>query len=174
MIPMVLIAAVLIGAGQTSDEGQSGDTAAARREDRPLAGVATERLIDRLVHESAEGIGSNTMSWAEGFMAIDEEPRFAGGILGTKKPRVSPIMRELVRRGVAALPSLIKHLTDARPTKLVVGRGFMGKWFGDEYDCRDPKKRPTGVNRTLRVDHEHEFNLHALKVGLLEQVFGAR
>jgi hypothetical protein len=50
-------------------------------------------------------------------------------------------MRELVRRGPAALPELIKHLDDKRPTKLDVGRlpapyGFSAKLFGRMYDPR--------------------------------------
>ena len=165
MIPILLIATTLTSAGWMAGEGQRGDPGGQIQESRPLAEVSTEALVDRLVEESAEGIGSQTTSWAIGFLAIDEEPRFAGGILGSAKPTVSPIMRELVRRGVAALPTLIQHLTDARPTRLVVGDGFMGKWFGDEYDRRDPKKQAIGTNRTDRADHDRKFDRYTLKVG---------
>jgi hypothetical protein len=58
-------------------------------------------------------------------------------------------MRELVRRGPLALPELIKHLDDRRPTKFEVGNKdsassshqvgvdtFMFSYFSDEYDPR--------------------------------------
>ncbi len=51
------------------------------------------------------------------------------------KPVVSPPLRSLVQKGVAALPELIDHLSDRRETKLRMG-GFMGMWRSDEYDPR--------------------------------------
>jgi hypothetical protein len=83
-----------------------------------LPSVATEDLIAKLQDESNQGIGTHTTAWASGFMAINDEPKFNGGIMGSAKPVVSPVMRELVRRGTAALPLLIDHLSDARPTKI--------------------------------------------------------
>ena len=165
VFPILVVATMLMAVGRMPGEGQRGLAAAARRDIRTLAEVPTEALVDHLVEESAEGIGSNTTAWAIGFLAIDEEPQFAGGILGAPKPTVSPTMRELVRRRVAALPSLIRHLADARPTKLTVGDGFTGKWFGDEYDGRYLQKEHIGVNRTDRVDRDHEFDRYTLKVG---------
>lgn len=60
-------------------------------------------------------------------------------------------MSELVRRGPLALPELIKHLDDRRPTKLEVGNSdprnsshqvgvdtFFFEYFSDEYDPRRP------------------------------------
>ncbi len=74
--------------------------------------LKTSELIHRLRDISDEGIGTHSTAWASGFLAIDEEPRFNGGVFGSRKPTVSPIMRELVRRGVAALPELLEHLQD--------------------------------------------------------------
>jgi hypothetical protein len=58
-------------------------------------------------------------------------------------------MRELVRRGVSALPSPIRHLQDKRPTKLSIGRDFffMFAYFSDEYDWRVRPRIP------VRCDH---------------------
>ena len=124
--------------------------------------IPTEDLITKLTEESNQGIGSHTTAWASGFMAIDDEPRFNGGILGSAKPAVSPVMRELVRRGLAALPLLIKHLTDSRSTKLTVGDGFIGKWFADEYDPRDStSEKLGGVNSGKKTD----FEQYTLRVG---------
>jgi hypothetical protein len=72
------------------------------------------------------------------FMAVDEEPKFLMGVLGPPSPAVPPQMRELVRRGLAALPVLIRHLGDGRPTKLTIEEHpiLMNRMFGDEYDPR--------------------------------------
>jgi hypothetical protein len=116
--------------------------------DRP-ADFRTEELIDRLQDEATEGMGTHSTAWAEGFLATDEEPRFRGGILGSAKPAASPVMKELVRRGLAALPELLDHLTDPRPTHLVVklpfGR-FGGMWHSNEYETRSAGDEPPGVN----------------------------
>ena len=138
--------------GQVSGTGQATD----------LGSVSTEDLIGRLQDESSEGIGTESMAWASGFMAIDDKPQFRGGILGSAKPAVSPVMRELVRRGTGALPSLIEHLSDSRPTKLTVGKGFIGKWFGKEYD---PKVRVPGAHPGLRLPHEDSFDSYTVKTG---------
>jgi hypothetical protein len=107
-------------------------------------------LIDRLAEESEQGLGFHSTAAAEGFAALDEEPRFVGGILGSQKPVTSPVFQELVRRGLAALPDLLEHLTDSDTTKLSVGHdGFFGAmWHADEYHPRhtDPQKQPPGVN----------------------------
>jgi hypothetical protein len=120
-----------------------------------LQDVKTSELIDRLRDISDEGIGTHSTAWADGFLAIDEEPRFRGGVLGSRKPAVSPVMRELVRRGVEALPELLEHVQDARSTKLVVGKnGILSMRHSDEYDPRhqDPKRRPRGVNTGREAD----------------------
>jgi hypothetical protein len=118
--------------------------------DTPLEKLTTEELIGRLQEESAQGIGTHATAWASGFLAIDAEPEFRGGIIGSEKPAPSPVLRELVRRGVGALPKLLDHVDDKRPTKLVIEHkgSFGAMWHGDEYDPRyaDPKKWPEKVN----------------------------
>jgi tetratricopeptide (TPR) repeat protein len=111
--------------------------------DPDYSNVPTANLIDELagLDRSAPGIAS--MVSYEAFMAEDKPPKFAGGVLGVAPPESPPAMRELVRRGVDALPVLIQHLDDERPTKFVVGKDgpnffFMFKLFGREYDSRKP------------------------------------
>ncbi|HTQ09562.1 MAG TPA: hypothetical protein VMI31_05775 [Fimbriimonadaceae bacterium] len=110
-----------------------------------------ERLIGQLVDFGKPTAGAHPTAWASQFMAIDEQPQFHGGILGSAKPTVDPTMRKLVQMGVAALPSLIAHLRDSRPTKLVEthGFGFGAMWFSDEYDPRysNPRRQPGGINQ---------------------------
>ncbi|MCB0360669.1 MAG: hypothetical protein KDD44_13570, partial [Bdellovibrionales bacterium] len=92
-------------------------------------------LIDQLVEVSEQGIGYHATAWTSGFMGGNEEPEFGGGVLGSQQPATSPVMKQLVQRGVEALPELIAHLTDMRETKLVVGGDIiMFAWFGTDYD----------------------------------------
>ena len=54
----------------------------------------------------------------------------------TKSPARSDTLRELVKRGAAAVPHLIAHLDDQRPTKITIRyRSAVGAmYFEDEYD----------------------------------------
>jgi hypothetical protein len=122
-------------------------------------------LIDRLIEVADEGPGTHSTAWASGFMAVDEDFRFRGGILGSKKPVVHPAMRDLVRMGVAALPDLLRHLSDPRETRLVLQHKepFGAAWHSDEYDPRyaDAGRQPQGVN----TGREGEFTEYTLRVG---------
>jgi hypothetical protein len=134
-----------------------------------LGPLSMEDLITKLQDESSQGIGTHESALASGFMAINDQPKFNGGIIGSAKPVISPVMRELVRRGSVALPLLIEHLSDARPTKLVVDHG-MAKWFGNEYDSRnrDKNKLPPGVGAPFSSSGptgEREFDHYTIKVG---------
>ncbi len=166
LLPIAALLLVFAGAAfaQTPPPLDAGKEADAKA----LAAMQTEDLISKFQEESDQGIGSHTTAIASGFVAIDDEPRFHGGILGSAKPVTSPVMRELVRRGLAALPALITHLNDARPSKLTVGKGFMGKWFADEYEPRysDPAKQPAGVNKPAgNPNGAGPFDDYTLKVG---------
>jgi hypothetical protein len=105
-------------------------------------------LIDDLTQIDSQSPGINSAAIYEGFIADNSPGSFGGGVLGVAPPKVPPQMSELVRRGPAALPELIKHLDDKRPTKLEVGNkpsgsqvgvdAFMFMYFSDEYDSRVP------------------------------------
>jgi len=105
-------------------------------------------LIDDLTQIDSESLGINSAAVYEGFIGNDQVPSFQEGLLGVPAPKVSLQMRELVRRGPAALPELIRHLDDRRPTSLQVGNSsnssgatghfFMFTLFSDEYDPRVP------------------------------------
>jgi len=124
-------------------------------------------LIDELTQIDSQSPGVNSAAVYEGFIADDSPGSFQVGVLGVAPPRVPPQMRELVRRGPVALPELIEHLDDKRPTKLEVGNkpsgrqvgvdAFMFMVFSDEYDPRVPhwwsdeewKKGPRPMERTF-------------------------
>ena len=77
-------------------------------------------------------------------MALDKRLEFGSGILGAPQPQVLPVMRELVRRGVAAMSALLAHLSDDRCTKLVLNKATAqsrlgATWFGNGYEPREPE-----------------------------------
>lgn len=127
--------------------------------------VSTEDLISKLQDESVPGFGTHETAYLGGFIAV-EEPKFYGGTLGPVKPVTSPVMRELVRRGAAALPMLIAHLSDARPTKLDIVQERL-KYSQNEYDSRDPEKPPAGVEeaQSFNATGVKRFDHYLLKVG---------
>jgi hypothetical protein len=124
-------------------------------------------LIDELTQIGSQSPGVNSAAVYDGFIADDSPGSFQVGVLGVAPPKVPPQMRELVRRGPVALPELIKHLDDKRPTKLEVGNkpsgrqvgvdAFMFMVFSDEYDPRVPhwwsdeewKKGPRPMERSF-------------------------
>jgi hypothetical protein len=67
-------------------------------------------------------------------------------------------MAELVGRGVAALPALLYHLSDVRPTHPAIQGPDIGiVELGDAYDPRysDPRQQPKGVNAIPPLDTSH-------------------
>lgn len=137
----------------------------------PVEKLTVEQLIDALQEESEQGIGTHATALASGFIGDDEPPRFGGGVLGSPRPVTSSVMRELVRRGPAALPKLLEHIDDKRPTWFVFGgenRGIIGAaWHADEYDPRyaDPKKQPEKVNTPDKDLKGQLVNGYTVRVG---------
>jgi hypothetical protein len=81
-----------------------------------------EALVDALIAVDTPMVGLSDTQWFTAFIADQDPPRLEQGLFGAPPPpTASPEMRELVRRGAEALPTLIRHLSDARPTGLVVG-----------------------------------------------------
>jgi hypothetical protein len=134
---------------EPNDKGAAKHQADGAAQQKALARLKVSELIDKLQEESDQGVGFHATAWTSGFMAVDQEPQFGGGIIGSRKPVTSPVMRELVRRGVDALPGLLEHLSDKRMTKVRIGTKFIiSMWHSDEYSPRqrDPQKQPRGVN----------------------------
>src|SRR5258708_1396264 len=78
-------------------------------------------LIDDLTQIDSESVGINSNSVLAGFIAEETSVSLRTSPWGVVVPDAPAQMRELVRRGPLALPELINHLGDARPTKLRVG-----------------------------------------------------
>jgi hypothetical protein len=129
-----------------------------------------EKLIDQLVEVNTETVGANAKATTMSkFLANDNPPVISSGLNSATLPPTPPVMRKIVELGVAAVPSLLDHLTDARETKLVimnpgipsgpnaaalVGTRFGAIWYNDEYDPRyrdDPSRAPANVNTLGQV-----------------------
>ena len=68
-------------------------------------------------------------------------------VLGRPPPRTSPALTRLVEAGADAVPALLRHLEDARATKLPPMRAMMWQETNDEYDVnRRTTQRPRGTN----------------------------
>jgi len=69
-------------------------------------------------------------------------------------------------RGAEAIPFLIKHLDDKRPTKIKPVSGLMWMKWNDEYDYnhRTRAELPKGVNRDS-FGEDHHPNSHQITVG---------
>jgi hypothetical protein len=93
-------------------------------------------LIDELVKVDKPTVGLDGLAQLEGFLPVENEGTYSVGVLGAQPPSTMPEMRELIRRGANALPLLVQHIDDTRPTNLWVGRAqpYFVKFFLDEYD----------------------------------------
>jgi hypothetical protein len=133
LIACLLVVPLLSGIGLTGSE-------------KDLSRKSVAELIDDLTAIDSQSPGINSATFYQGFIADNSPAPFHGGVLGFAAPKVPPQLSELVRRGASALPELIKHLDDKRPTKLEVGNKpsgkrigvdvFMFSYFSNEYDPR--------------------------------------
>jgi hypothetical protein len=106
---------------------------------RDYAHETTEQLIDDLIEVGDEAPGASSLGDFDGFLATDETLEPTVLRMGARAPVVPGAMRELVRRGPAALGQLVFHIDDKRPTHLKTGGDgmLMGRMYVDEYEDRD-------------------------------------
>ena len=91
----------------------------ARAADPDYSAMSDEQLVDALQSIKDETVGIDSLATVNAFLAEDRPPEFTSGVLGTTMPASYPQMRLLVRRGLQALPVLLRHVDDARPTRLL-------------------------------------------------------
>ena len=96
-------------------------------------------LIDDLQNLESPTAGLHPTAWVSQFLAEEVEPQFGGGIIGSQRPVVFAPMRELVVRGAVAIPEILRHLDDARPTKLEIKEENHISWA---HICNDYNNRP--------------------------------
>ncbi len=163
--PGILMPLIILVASALPARAQSPTPAAQSQASAILA------LIDKLQEISEEDTGySQVMFGAGSFPPLETfEP---GPVRIYEKPATrSGTIRELVKRGAAAVPHLIAHLDDRRPTKITIGHVGIdaqiaiigGMFYADEYDynSRTAKEAPKGVNPQI----ETHGDSHTVTVG---------
>lgn len=127
--------------------------------------LPSDHLVDALADIDKPAIGLHPTTQYDAFLAIDDDPVFAVGILGSEEPAVFPAMRELVCRSVRAIPTLLNHLDDTRATKLKV-KAFAGVASHDaEYLPRGLGKWPQGVRAFGFGEIDRSVDEYTVKVG---------
>ena len=126
-----------------------------------------DALIDKLPNIADGDVGYMATRAGGGFLPLSVSQPGAM-LLFQQPPTESETLREVVKRGATAVPHLIAHLGDKRPTEIVLKHegAFGGIFFADEYDynTQSVKRPPRGVNRDLFRDIGHA-NHHTVTVG---------
>jgi ankyrin repeat protein len=161
------VIASLVVASTLARGGAWGQTQTAPdpKEKPPLSVPA---LIDKLTETAQGDIGYMSTMSGSGFLPLGQS-EMGTMMLFQHRPTRSDTMRELVKQGPAALPHLIAHIDDKRPTKVTIKHGFGigGMLFVDEYDYnrRTLANHPKGVNRSWTNLEEKHPNTHTVTVG---------
>ncbi|HEX5324398.1 MAG TPA: hypothetical protein VFW40_11470 [Capsulimonadaceae bacterium] len=100
----------------------------------PKADAKIEALIDQLTQVDQEW-SEDGLARRDLFVAVDDRPPIEK-VNGWLSRPISPAFRSLVEKGAVALPALIAHLNDSRPTETVIEHSHPmgGMGLTDEYD----------------------------------------
>ncbi|MDB6024561.1 MAG: hypothetical protein JWM68_784 [Verrucomicrobiales bacterium] len=109
----------------------------------------TEDFVEQMPRISEIGYGYSAMFSGSQFLPEPDASEVHTMVLGSQSPKNSAILERIVRRGILAVPSLLKHLDDARETKIPPISSMEWTSWADEYDYnhRTTKDIPTGVNK---------------------------
>jgi hypothetical protein len=135
---------------------------------QPALDVETEALVNQLPRVTQEGYGYSTMFAGSQFLPDKQSSSAGMFVLGVKPPADSLILEKIVRQGAKAVPPLLKHLDDARTTKIPPLRGMMWMKFSNEYDFNRCLRKdwPTGVNiDDFGASGNNEPTTHTVTVG---------
>jgi hypothetical protein len=144
--------------------------------------AADERIevwISVLLKVSEQGLGYSVTQSGVGFLPLSGAQEVQRLLLGAPPPEPSEVLRRIVEQGAIAVPMLLRHLEDDRPTGLDPVRGRRWISFDDEYDFnrRSTPKPPEGVNRETfgekRPDH-HQVTVGDLCFVALGQIVNRR
>ncbi len=117
-------------------------------QEKPAAApVNVPALIDRLTEVAECGIGYSATVSGSAFSPLDGEGQIRTMLLFQEPPVRSETMRQLVRQGAAAVPHLLAHLNDRRPTRFTVRWGwgnavFLGEPYGKDFDRNERTDKP--------------------------------
>jgi hypothetical protein len=116
--------------------------AASTQPSRAAATDEMETLIGRFRDVGAEGIGFSTSVSGWEFLPYPGSGEAAVRLLGQAPSAPSPILRKVIEKGATAVPALLAHIDDARPTKLAPAKRMIWMSFADEYDYNRRLSRP--------------------------------
>jgi hypothetical protein len=128
----------------------------------------TEALIAQLPQVSEIGYGYSAMFSGSQFLPDTNSTEVQSLVLGSQRPANSATLEAIVKRGIVAVPSLLKHLDDSRETRIPPLKGMMWMSFPDEYDYnrRVRTNVPAGVNREdSEPPNQHNPTSHRITVG---------
>jgi tetratricopeptide (TPR) repeat protein len=125
-----------------------------------------DALVDKLAEISQPGIGYSTLVSGSEFVLYPDSTNIPTGVIGAREPYRSSILEAVVRRGADIVPTLIKHLDDARPTKIPPVHGISATMYGEYYDNNDRVHPRTWTPPKRKEGDEIEFaDPHQLTVG---------
>jgi hypothetical protein len=127
-----------------------------------------ESLIDQLTEVAEPDFGYSPSVSGTIFLPLDREGQMGAALLGQAPLKRSAAMRELEKRGAAAVPHLIAHLDDKRPTKLqpiVHSGGFGGLWTSSGFDFNANTQKPPTERKAANPDREDATPRHTVTVG---------
>jgi ankyrin repeat protein len=101
-------------------------------------------LIDQLAQVAEGDVGYSASVTGSAFLPLDTAGQVHTALLFQKPLTQSDPLRELVKRGAAALPHLLAHLNDGRKTPLQVTHEHLigGMWFSEEFDRNRRTDKP--------------------------------
>jgi hypothetical protein len=148
---------------------------AAEQADPPTEEQKLEALIDTLTQVSELGFGYSASFTGSQFLPQHDSDQVSTLLLGQSAPTRSDVLENIVKKGLAVVPVLLKHLDDKRTTRIKPIRGMMWMSFADEYDFnrRTRKVKPEGVNRNTFGDtqpEDHQFTVGDLCFVALGQI----
>ncbi len=167
----MLIAILLAGCNQNASNpgDQIGQRKLSPKPELNLPDSATTtELIDALVTVSQPGVGYTGGSSGTEFLPYQGTRTVGIVLLGAGYTSGSSNLRQIVKRGAAVVPELLKHIDDDRPINMQSMSGMMWMDFTDEYDFnrRLRSSPPEGVNfDKFLANSETAPRKHAITVG---------
>ena len=99
-----------------------------------IANDEVTQLINKLVDVTEPGFGYSGYFSGSEFLPYGDTEQMGTLVLGATHRSRSDTLRQIVSKGVDAVPALLKHISDERKIKMKPLSGMMWMDFSDEYD----------------------------------------
>lgn len=124
----------------------------------------TVKLIDQLTSVKQEGYGYGSDFGGVEFLPIEGTAALSSMVLREHNAAPSKALREIVAQGIRAVPDLVKHLDDSRPTKIPPIQGMIWMKFSESLD-HNRRVSPRATDKTLPSDSGKEPRSYQITVG---------